>query len=424
MWKFTFSFVLVSAVSMAASVSNEYVVRFKDSYAAKAYLTNSASRSLGEFRVLKEAALPVALFRPTQSKTLRALARDERVAYIEPNYIYSLSNEGRYYNSARPIDPMFGLQWGLLNAGGRGGIPGFDINVTKAWEVTTGRGEVIVAVLDTGIDYNHPDLYENIWTNDNETPGNGIDDDGNGLVDDYYGYDFFNHDNDPMDDNGHGTHSAGIVGARHNNVGTRGVMEDVRLLPIKFLGADGVGTLAGALEAVGYATRMHAHIMSNAWGGGDYSKSLHEAILIAGSRSIAFVAAAGSGNSDNDLAPMYPASYLGANVISVASVQRNGRPSPQSNRGRRTVHLAAPGTEILSTFPNASYRYAYDGAASFVAGVAGLVVSKEGAKALVGLRERLIKASRVTRELQYLSVSQGIIDTMAALGEDQTRKKK
>ena len=214
----------------------------------------------------------------------------------------------------------------------------------------------MVAIIDTGIDYTHPDLAANIFINTAEIPGNHIDDDGNGFVDDVRGWDFVNRDNDPMDDHFHGTHVAGTVGAvGDNGLGVAGVNWSVRLMPLKFLDSGGSGSTADAVAAIEYATMMHVDVMSNSWGGGGFSEALRLAIENAMNAGILFVAAAGNSSSNNDLFPAYPASYDLDNIVSVASTTATDNLSNFSNFGPTTVDLAAPGSNILSTLPGSTY---------------------------------------------------------------------
>lgn len=192
---------------------------------------------------------------------LVALAKDPTVVYAEPNAAVQALQ-------STPNDPSFALLWGLSNTGQSGGTVGADMHAQEAWTITTGHPGVVVAVIDTGIDYTHPDLAANMWINPGEIPGNGIDDDGNGFVDDVYGYDFFNRDGDPRDDHFHGTHVAGTIGAFGNNgVGVVGVNWTVQLMALKFLGASGSGDVAGAISAIQYAIDNGAEVLSNSWGG-------------------------------------------------------------------------------------------------------------------------------------------------------------
>src|SRR5262249_28581701 len=212
-----------------------------------------------------------------------------------------------------------------------------------AWDVVQGSPDVVVGVIDTGIDYTHPDLVANMWTNPGEIPGNGIDDDGNGFVDDVYGYDFANDDPDPSDDYGHGTHVAGTIGAVGNNsVGIAGVSWRVRLMAIKFIGANGSGSSSGAVRAVNYAVQMGARLTSNSWGGRGNSIALREAIAAAQAAGQLFVAAAGNSSSNNDTNPFYPASYDLDNVIAVGAIESDGDRATFSNFGQ-TVDVYAPG---------------------------------------------------------------------------------
>ncbi len=270
------------------------------------------------------------------------------VEFIEPNYVL--------HALEIPNDPLFSQLWGMRNAGQTGGTAGADIQAENAWDVFTGSSDVVVGIIDTGLDYNHPDLAANVYTNPGEIPGNGIDDDGNGKVDDVRGWDFVNEDNDPMDDNGHGTHVAGTIGAVGNNgIGVAGVNWHVKIMPLKFLNASGSGSLADAVEAITYATQMNVRLTSNSWGGGGYSSSMQAAIADAEAHGILFVAAAGNAGTDNDATPRYPTSYENANVVSVAATDHNDALASFSCYGATSVDLGAPGVDILSSLPGNSY---------------------------------------------------------------------
>ena len=259
-------------------------------------------------------------------------------------------------------------QWALNNTGQLGGTPGADIDAPAAWDVTRGNKGVVVGVIDSGVDYAHPDLAANVWTNPGETAGDGVDNDGNGYVDDVRGWDFYNNDNNPADDNGHGTHVAGtIVATPNNGVGVAGVA-DASVLPLKFLGADGSGSSSGALAAVNYATKLrrdygvNVRVTNNSWGGGGFSQAMSDAIRAGGDAGILFVAAAGNGGpdgvgDDTDVAPEYPAAYNQPAVLSVAATDSADRLASFSNYGSANVDLAAPGVDIASTWTGGGYSY-------------------------------------------------------------------
>ncbi|MHC4179503.1 MAG: S8 family serine peptidase, partial [Planctomycetota bacterium] len=306
---------------------------------------------------------------------LQAYRANPNVIYAEPDY--------RVRITATPTDPLYSELWGLNNIGQSGGTPDADIDAPEAWDVSTGSGNTVVAVIDTGVDYTHEDLSQNMWINGGEFDGlPGVDDDGNGYVDDIYGYDFANHDGDPMDDHGHGTHVAGTVGAvGDNGIGVAGVNWNVRIMAVKFLEADGTGTTSAAVEAINYAVSQGATISNNSWGGNEpFSQALYDAIAAAGDADHVFVAGAGNGlfgiiPLNNDDIPFYPASYNLDNILAVAATDHNNQLAGFSNYGATSVDLAAPGVDILSTTPNNSYgtMSGTSMATPHVAGVVALV---------------------------------------------------
>jgi subtilisin family serine protease len=265
-----------------------------------------------------------------------------------------------------PNDPSFGELWGLHNTGqtvnwGMAGTPDADIDAPEAWDIETGSTNVVVAVIDTGINYHHPDLTANLWRNPGETPGNGVDDEGNGLVDDVYGWDFHNFDNDPMDDYTdvyHGTHCAGTLGAAANNsTGVVGVTWKVRLMALKALNNLGRGATSDLVNAIAYATRMRVRLTSNSWGGIPYSQAMVDAIAEAAQANILFVAAAGNDGVDTDANPHYPSSFTNSNIISVANSNNRDLRQSSSNYGLLSVDLAAPGHNIYSCSSGADYQF-------------------------------------------------------------------
>ncbi len=316
----------------------------------------------------------------------RRYALQPGVSFVQPNYVY--------HAVGLPDDPCFPfvpsssgppndqLLWGLHTTAEDGSpIPpdavfDMDIDAAEAWEVTTGSSSVVVAVIDTGVDYTHPDIAANMWTNLGEIAGNGIDDDGNGLIDDIHGYDFYNNDGDPMDDHYHGTHVAGTIGAVGNNgLGVAGVNWNVRIMALKFLGATGYGVTADAIDCINYAVLMGAPISNNSWGSIWFDAALRTAIQNAANADHLFVAAAGNSSNNNDVFPFYPCTYDVDEIISVAAWNKTGWLADFSNYGATTVDLAAPGVGIYSLQPGGGIR-TLNGtsmASPHVAGVAALL---------------------------------------------------
>ena len=291
--------------------------------------------------------------------------------------------------TATPNDPDFASrQWPLRNDGSNNGIAGADIGAVNAWDVRTDASEIVVAVIDSGVKYDHPDLAANMWTNAREIPGNGRDDDGNGYVDDVFGINAITNGGNPLDDLGHGTHVAGIIGAVGNNgAGIAGVAWKVRIMALKFL-RGGTGTNAGrgatsdGIECIDYAIRHGAHIINGSYGAAagpvtQFDPAEREAILRARAAGIIFVAAAGNDAANMELLAHYPASYRLENVISVANSTARDDASISTNFGAGSVELFAPGTEIWSTWYTAATPYALRSgtsmAAPHVAGALALV---------------------------------------------------
>lgn len=330
---------------------------------------------------------------------IERLSADPRVRFVEPNYEVS--------TDLIPNDPNFDSLWGLNNTGQTGGIADADIDAVEAWNLAAGTRQTVVGVVDTGVDYTHPDLYLNIWLNQGEIPDfagqRPIDTDGDGLVtfydlnasenaalvtdfnvngyidggdlladprwadnvdgpdpggriDDLIGWDFANNDNDPFDDQGHGTHVSGTIGAvGNNNRGVVGVNWRTQIMGLKFLGASGAGTTADAISAIQYATQQQATLTNNSWGGGGFSSALQNAIAASGEADMLFVAAAGNDGIDTDFVSHYPSTYQLPNIIAVAATDHNDSLASFSNFGATSVDLGAPGVSVVSTTPNRSY---------------------------------------------------------------------
>ncbi len=294
------------------------------------------------------------------------------VLFSEPNYIV--------HTTGTPDDTSFSNQWGLQNTGLGGGTNDADIDAVEAWDKTTGSSAIVVAVVDEGIDYTHPDLGGNIWTNPNEIAGNGIDDDGNGFVDDIHGWDF-NHDDattyDGAGEDRHGTEVAGIIGAVGNNgTGVAGVCWNVRIMSVKFI-SYGSGTVADAISALNYAADQGARVVNCSWGGTSYSAALESAFADLKNAGVLVVTSAGNSGKDTDTSSHYPSNYDLANIISVAATDKNDLLSSFSNYGATTVDLGAPGSSIYTTSPGGNYAYfsGTSAASPFVTGAAALALS-------------------------------------------------
>ncbi len=354
-------------------------------------------RALGLETVRQMKRLPVELVRlPAGSgladleRVAKRLAADPDVDYVEPNY--------RVQHHLVPNDPAFPNQmWGMEA-----------IEAAAGWDVSTGSDQIVAAVIDTGMRLSHEDLVANQWVNPGEIPGNNLDDDGNGYVDDVRGWDFVNNDNDPTDDVGHGSHCAGTIGGVGNNgKGVVGVSWKVGLFPIKGLGPSG-GSIAGLTAAIEYLSwfngqsgRPRIHLSNNSWGGGGFSYAMVDAIEASRLADQLFVASAGNDNSDNDSYPAYPASYPADNIISVASLDQGSlgvhSRSSFSNYGLTTVDLGAPGGGIYSTYNGADNNYTYLSGTSMagphVAGAAALLYSIAPGSPYTFIRDAIVNAA-------------------------------
>ncbi len=338
------------------------------------------------------------------------------VLYAEPNY--------RLHATQLPNDPRLSELWGLDNLGQTGGLIDADIDAPEAWDVTLG-GSTLVAVIDTGVDYNHEDLAANMWVNEGEVPGDGVDNDHNGFIDDVHGYDFVNDDGDPMDDQGHGTHVAGTIGAvGDNGIGVVGVNWNANIMAVKFLDASGSGTNADAVRAINYATQMGARVSNSSWGGNEpFSQALYDAIDNARQAGQVFVAGAGNGNfigwgQNNDQNPFYPASYDLDNIISVAATDHQEEKAIFSNYGASTVDLAAPGVDILSTRPNNTYERlsGTSMATPHVAGVAALILDQHPDWTYSQVITQIFGTVDPVAAMNGISVTGGRLNAASALG--------
>ncbi len=378
------------------------------------------SNVLKEFRVVD--GLFLAEVEPDElTDAISALRLSPSVRYAQPDYVLQ--------TSATPNDPLLEELWGMYNHGQTissappdPGTNGVDIHAINAWDLWTGGPDLRIAVLDTGVDYNHPDLVANIWTNPGEVPNNGLDDDGNGWVDDVHGYDTCNDDSDPMDDNYHGTHVAGTIGAvGDNGLGVAGVNWQCRIVAVKILGPDGNGYVSDAVEGLEYVIDNGIRVSNNSWGTiAPFDQALYDAIAQTQSIGHLFVAAAGNFfGRDIDINPVIPASFDLPNMITVASIDNDGLLSALSVVGTVSVDLAAPGVNILSTIPNGDYGYSTgcSMATPHVTGTVALIMGRRPDLTWLQVRDRILNTTQPLSTLTGRTATGGFLNAAAALGD-------
>jgi subtilisin family serine protease len=340
------------------------------------------------------------------------------VEYAEPNFEIELDAT---YGPVLPRDPQFNEQWALANSGQRGGKQGADISATLAWATTVGSEDVVVAVLDSGVDYTHEDLIKNMWMRPNTMAP--YQDQELGTIDDEYGFNAIDSAADPMDENGHGTHCAGIIGAEgENDIGIAGVNWKVKIMPLKFMNAGGFGTTKDAIEAINYVidrkkAGVNVRVISASWGSTQRSRALEDVIRKAYENDILFVAAAGNSTVNNDRNPHFPSSYNVPNVISVAALDRNDQLATFSNYGVKSVAIAAPGVDILSTWLGDAYeeKSGTSMATPVVSGVAALVLAEHPRMSVDDLKKKLLASTDPIVALKGKIATGGRINAAKAL---------
>jgi parallel beta-helix repeat protein len=367
---------------------------------------------------------------------IKDLSKSKQILLVEPNYKI-------YLSSTYPNDPMFGDLWGLENdeweyqddyGQTQYGKYDADIDAPEAWDIHNDASNIIVAVIDTGVNYAHPDLYANMWVNQAELVGDpNSDDDGNGYIDDIYGYDFGGYDlndqdSDPNDPDGHGTHVSGTIGAvSNNNIGISGVCWNTKIMALKifppYYVSEWVAFVDNAVEAIEYAVDNDAKIINASWSiSGNYSQALKDAIEDAGDNDVLFVAAAGNYHPswpylDNDAVSIYPTSYDLDNIISVLATDPKDEITWWSHYGATSVDLGAPGENILSTIPGNSYDY-YSGtsmAAPHVSGACALVWSMYPDLTAAHIKQAIVDSADHLDSLEDLCVSEGRLNLYQAL---------
>ncbi|MCG7546392.1 S8 family serine peptidase [Pseudoalteromonas sp. Of7M-16] len=351
----------------------------------------------------------------TPKQAIKLLEKHPAVSYVEPNYIVTAL--------AIPDDSRFDELWGLHNTGQTGGTNDADINAPEAWDISIGSRDVIVGVIDTGVDYNHPDLAANMWLNPGEIAGDGVDNDGNGYVDDVYGINAITDSGDPMDDQGHGTHVSGTIGATGNNaLGVVGVNHEVSIVGCKFLNSSGSGSTGDAIKCIDYMVGLknaghNVSVLNNSWGGGGFNQALYDSISASEQAGILFVAAAGNSARDNDVSPGYPSSYDHDSVLAVASTTHTDSMSSFSQWGLTSVDLGAPGSNVLSTVPGGGYS-SFSGtsmATPHVAGAAALALAVNPSLTTLELKNLLMESGKPIAALDGKTVSGKRLDAHQAL---------
>lgn len=364
-----------------------------------------------EYNLVRDLYLVTLPAGQTVEDALPAYNAASGVVYAEPNYVVHVDQN-------IPNDALFGDLWGMSNTGQSSGTVDADIDAPEAWALYTGDPAVIVAVIDTGIDYAHEDLATNMWINPGEIAGNNIDDDNNGYIDDVYGINMITGSGDPLDDHDHGTHCAGTIGAVGNNeVGVAGVSWRVRLMACKFLDSSGYGSTADAITCVDYAASKGARVMSASWGGGGYSQALKDSIEAAGALGALFCAAAGNDGVDTDVTPNYPSSFTSSNIVAVMATDRNDARSGFSNYGLTSVDLGAPGSSIMSCKRGGGYQLmsGTSMATPHVSGAAALLLAANPLLSPQDLKDTLM--NNVDSTLSGQCVSGGRMNIAAALAE-------
>ena len=411
--------------------SDRVIVKLKPG--ANSNEISNLQAQIGVTQVTKASQLGIDIWQipsGTVEQTISAYKDDPRFEYIEPDYIITLddvqkpssateSSEKITPQATTPNDPGYSQLWGLNNIGQSAGTADADIDAPEAWDIQKGNPNLVIGVIDTGVDYNHPDLVGNIWTNPGEIAGDGIDNDNNGYIDDTRGWDFAYNDNNPMDGHGHGTHVSGTIAGKGNNgVGVTGVAWNAKIMPLKMFDDTGSGGYtSNAILAINYATAKGVKLTNNSWGGGGYSQALSDAINTAGQQGALFIASAGNATQNTDVTPSYPASYNLSNIISVASTTRTDGLSYFSNYGATTVDLGAPGSDIYSAWPNSSYNTisGTSMASPHVTGAAALLWSQNPTWTAQQVKNKLMQTTDPISALSGKTVTGGRLNINNAL---------
>lgn len=347
-------------------------------------------------------------------QALRRCEQSGLVELVEPDYVI---RPAAIPNDPRVVD---GAAWHLENRGTGGGVEDADVDAAAAWDLVTDAGEVIVAVVDSGIRTTHEDLAANLWRNPNEIEGNGLDDDRNGIVDDVFGYNALTGGGDPTDRSGHGTHVAGIIGAAGNNgKGSSGIAWKVRLMALRFIDETQGGSTSDAIACMDYAVAQGARVINASWGSAGRSRSLERAIVRARNAGVIVVAAAGNDGVNLEVTPSYPASYTQDNLLTVTATSRGDGLYPEGNTGAVSVDLAAPGMEILSTWAGSDSDYltatGTSMATPMVTGALALLIARHPDAEVATLRSALLGSVDPLPALAGKTVTGGRLNLAKAL---------
>ncbi|MDZ4676774.1 MAG: S8 family serine peptidase [Oligoflexia bacterium] len=400
-WKSVGLAAILLFATTSALASQRYLIRYKTNTLVKS-TTFLKSFGLEQRQEIPQLNLVVAEALNTKGFLevgLKQLRASPDVLYVEKSF--------KVHTFLKPNDPKYNSLDGLIRT-----------NIETAWETTTGSSSIIVAVTDSGVALNHDDLKNRLWKNTREVPNNGKDDDSNGYVDDYEGWDFHSNDNDSTDALRHGTHVSGIIGAEGNNgVGIVGANWNVRIMPLKFLDDYGGGNIENAAAAIIYAADNGARIINASWGGGPESQTVKDAIVYANNKGTLFVAASGNDQNDNDATPTYPASSDIDGIISVAASQSNGQLAGFSNYGGTKVDIAAPGKDVYSTLLNNEYGVlsGTSMASPMVAGIAALILSVEPGLSVRDLKNAVLNSANYNSGYVNKLATSGDIDAVVAI---------
>ncbi len=406
---------LSTPMSFQAAVADHMLVRVRNGLTEEKVATLAAQNG---FSIRKKMLAPDTYLIAFDETSIDALPQALEAFSAEVNAVRYTEPDVLVFSSAiTPNDPSFSQLWGMQQSTDK------DIDAPEAWDLDQGSSQVVVAVIDTGIDQAHEDLAANIWRNPGEISGNGLDDDANGFIDDVVGWDFCNDDSDPYDDNSHGTHCAGTIGAIGNNgIGVAGINWNVKLMAVKCMNSGGSGFISDAVDAIYYSTQQGVRLTSNSWGYYGWQQSLKDAIEDAANSNILFVAAAGNEVNNNETTPAYPASFDSDNIIAVAATDADDALAWFSNYGQTTVDLGAPGVDIYSTVPTAQGKYAsFSGtsmATPHVAGACALVAAHTPSLTAAQIKQCILDSTDPISALSGKTVTGGRLNLYTCLSGD------